>query len=549
MDLTRNQNGGRLADNTRVAGLLRRAATIWLGLFAFYAVTGTGHSSFSDGFLILLTSRSLVDHGTFAVAAPPEGSVLPHRKEGAEGRYFMSFGPGLALAHAPAILFGRAAAPFGPTVEGGPVDSLARDEFWAQMTNAWIGAAVVAILFLFGVRMGFSLVAAYGVAFSVALASPLWLYARIDASEALQSLGLLGGFYGLWRSRTTESHVPGLIGGLLLGIAVAAKLANTIVLPWYAIYALSVAKAGERIRRTAVTFAPVVGTFLLLGLFNFARFGNAFDSGYHLDQEGFTTNLSTGVATLLASPSHGLVTFWPPFLVALAGTLRFGRRHWREAALAGAVFVTVLVTYSSWWAYWGYCWGPRFLVPAIPLLALFLLPIADAGRLGRILLLTASILGASIQTVAVTTGYWAQVEPARSHMVLGDPGRLVHDPAIAPIRIAWWILRATVLEKTGGSGESLELLRYPPWRETVAFEDGADDELVQIRGLDLWAAPERWRLPRQVLPGPAPDPPIPTSPPLRALLLTLVALSVGVGLVRRRSAPPRWGKHRIPAVY
>jgi hypothetical protein len=52
----------------------------------------------------------------------------------------------------------------------------------------------------------------------------------------------------------------------------------------------------------------------------------------------------------------------------------------------------VFIVYSKWWAWHGgWCWGPRFLVPVIPLL---LLPgLAAISVKGRWLLATAILLG------------------------------------------------------------------------------------------------------------------------------------------------------------
>src|ERR1051325_5068367 len=161
--------------------------------FAFYALTGTGHSSSGDGFLIFLTARNLLQRGHLAIADVPGTGQL--RRPGTDGKLYAKFGPGLMIAHIPTLMGARLARHLHllrDPLTGTEPKSLREDEFWTQFTNAWIAAAVVALVFLLCEVFGAEPRSAATVALLVALASPLWLYARVDATEALQSLGLHG---------------------------------------------------------------------------------------------------------------------------------------------------------------------------------------------------------------------------------------------------------------------------------------------------------------------------------------------------------------------
>lgn len=519
----------------------RSALALWALLFSFYGVTGTGHSSFSDGWLLFLTARNLLDHGTFAVPPPDAERILSHRRQGVDGRYYVSFGPGLAIAHLPMLAVGRALSPLRPEVETRPADDLQRDEFFAQLTNAGVMATVIVFLFVSGTTLGFPAGASLLVAGLAAIASPLWPYARLDSTEALQAFGLIAAFHALARSDSSTRVAPPVLAGLCLGVAIVAKAANLVLVPAFAAYTLFSSR--RPLLRTARLLVGTGIVVALLAFHNYARFGSPFDAGYDLSEEGFTHPFVDGAAGLLTSLSYGMLVFWPAFLLVPFGLVPLFRRRPREAALALGVFGILLVVYSTWWAWWGMLWGPRFLVPAIPLLALFLLPLASSPtRAGGIALVAAAAAGLAVQLVVVAFGFWTHVEPVRGHLATDTPARLIRDPQIAPLRIGAWWASTTFARLYGREAESLDILLRPPWGNVYPWRDpkAVLAELAPLRGIDLWAAPDALRLKTLYVPRPSANVPVPTSPGLRSVLLAVLAVASLVLLLtfRRERADP-----------
>src|SRR5439155_7923613 len=206
----------------------------------------------------------------------------------------------------------------------------------------------------------------------LAVASPLWLYARIDSSEALQGAALIGAAYFLLRNRDAIGGRSALPGGTLLGGAFAAKLVNVIIVPWFVLYAAWKAHRGAG-RVISLLLAPQLVTLALIAIFNQARFGTPTGTGYELEPAAFDHAIVDGAWVQLFSLGHGLLVFCPAFALLPWVAREFGRRFPAEALLVGAVSLSVLAVYSKWWAYWGMSWGPRFLVPTLPLLGLVLL--------------------------------------------------------------------------------------------------------------------------------------------------------------------------------
>ena len=87
--------------------------------------------------------------------------------------------------------------------------------------------------------------------------------------------------------------------------------------------------------------------------------------------QGAGSWLSYGLRGLLVSPGKGLLITTPPVILAGLGFVPFFRRYRAEALAVVGLFLTLVLFYSTrrgW--HGGACWGPRYLLPAMPLLML-----------------------------------------------------------------------------------------------------------------------------------------------------------------------------------
>jgi hypothetical protein len=216
------------------------------------------------------------------------------------------------------------------------------------------------------------------------------------------------------------------LAGLGLGVALLAKVANVVAWPLYLIYGFWIAicerERGRQKQRTMATrmkglflFAaafgfPLAGACLVLVVYNLARSGHPLDLGYAAD-ETFSTPLWRGLAGQLISPGKSIFLYSPILIAALFGIPSLFRRDRATALLALGVVAAYPLLYAGWFMWWGgWSWGPRFLVPTLPFLCLFLAPVVDwalrpGHRWAMGVLLVLGLLSVGIQVLGVTVDF------------------------------------------------------------------------------------------------------------------------------------------------
>jgi hypothetical protein len=130
----------------------------------------------------------------------------------------------------------------------------------------------------------------------------------------------------------------------------------------------------------ALGIGPVLGLGVIL-LYNAARFGHPFTSGYDPTVDNFSTPLLVGLYGQLASSGKSVFLYAPLGFAALWGISGLVRHHRPEAVTALLIFATNVCFHARFasWAGEG-SWGPRYLVPFLPFL---LLPAAELWQSGR----------------------------------------------------------------------------------------------------------------------------------------------------------------------
>jgi hypothetical protein len=122
---------------------------------------------------------------------------------------------------------------------------------------------------------------------------------------------------------------------------------------------------------------PLALSLVALAAYNVARSGHPLDLGYAPD-ETFTHPVWRGLAGFLVSPGKSIFLFSPILLAAILGIPALLRRDRAAALLSLGVVLLYPLLYAGWFMWWGgWSWGPRFLVPVLPFLSMFLAPVLD----------------------------------------------------------------------------------------------------------------------------------------------------------------------------
>jgi hypothetical protein len=341
-----------------------------------FGVVPDGQEMLSAGAAIAFRGELGVSRD-FANAVPREG-----------GDAFSRYGTGQSLALVPFLWAARALHAVAPGLPSSPV--LVLLPLLALVAAAWGAARAAASL---GASPGGQLLAGAG----LVLATPLWGYAGSDFSEPLQAAVLSLGVASLAASRTAPSRPLAIASGALLGALPLVKSVLWIVAaPLLLAGLLQAPPAPEsRARRRgrggaappqslllAFVASAAVPALLWLAL-EVLRFGRPF-GGY--GGETFSYPLVAGLARLTVFPNKGLLFYAPVVLLSVPGLLLLRRRDPRLSLALAAACAAVLVSSATWWAWDGQAaWGPRLLVPALPLLLVAAGLAVDGSRTRRAL--------------------------------------------------------------------------------------------------------------------------------------------------------------------
>lgn len=312
-------------------------------------------------------------------------------------------------------------------------------------------AAAAALGLTFGTILPVVSTTMYGHSLSALLGFGAWLVARRAAGRdrAVGRDGAAG------RDRAAGTGPAPLRPGLL---AAAGALAGAAVCVEYTLAFVALALAGWLLwagagRRLGWYLLGGLPFALALAAYNVATFGSPIASAYSSKPAFEDTptvvglpDPGTGLATLVGS--RGLFVLTPVVLVAVGGAVLLWRerRHRDQVVVAGVVLGGLWLVHAGWPNPWGgEVPGPRYLVPALPFLAV---PLARAWQRVPLAALAASAIGAVVMGLGVLTehlvGHGAQVVPTYLEnlrvqglnpsvltMGLGPVGWLVHLALVA----------------------------------------------------------------------------------------------------------------------
>jgi hypothetical protein len=302
--------------------------------------------------------------------------------EGISGEHrYLPHGIGYPVLLVPAALAGQLAGQEAGKVAAALLNiiwSLVLIVSWYLLSRKWIGDVSWSRIVLLGIA---GMLAVYG-----------RMPYDVTAAAAAGMVGVL--------MMTSDRPV---LAGIFLGLAIMIRLDSVVLLP-----AFWPGRAGSR--KLLKLLLGALPFLLVIGAVNLIRFGNPLSDGHGQDPALAFSPLSGGLTGLLISPGKGLLWYCPVFVLALFHNRDL--RTWMPFAISLLLHGMI----HDWTG--GTGWGPRFLVPALPLL---LMPLARRGTGGKVfnVLVAAGI-------VLLVVAAWSntnEVERQLGPDLFDDPGR------------------------------------------------------------------------------------------------------------------------------
>jgi hypothetical protein len=459
----------------------KAALALFAVVLAVYLFTAGGSFATTDAMVTYDQTKQLVEARSVALSHDLIGNQA---YRGPDGRYYSPFGVLQSIYNVPFYLAGRAGA---SALAHGATTSDMIPKAVVALGNTVPMACAIWLTCLFAYRLSGSTSAAVLTALFIALGSPAWVYAKFGYNAPLATLWLVAASYETFAALRHGPERRLLLAGLSLGMALLTR--HELVAGGVAIAAFVAIESGGNLRlivrrllALGAGFAPAAIGWLA---WNAVRFGNPLQTGYLRDVvPGFGSSISAGLYGLLLSPTASVFAYCPLVLLGCAALIGLARRDRAAAVLLGGQALVLLLIYAqleNWRA--GRSFGPRYLVPAIPLVCLPLACWFSAAPRRARGLLVAACVASVVWTLPGVLVDFSKVGLARARAD-GAPS--------AEQRLYDWS-RSPLVENLGASAVALPanfryLVGLEPPPSIVGRQGEATPEVGQqlAFGVDFW---------------------------------------------------------------
>ena len=350
-------------------------AIVVLSVAIINFVTMPAEEYIGDGVAVRIETIGLINTGQWAVpsdVARDWGERGQYFYENANGALYPKYGILNTLIYLPPLL--------GHKIASGSQSLYLNNTFSLNLFNVVLSCATAAYLALLARRYTNS-----NMTMSIFVGASLygtfwWNYLRAQTFEIYLTLFLLAFYYHFVSALNSDQRSLRnrqlLLAATYLGALCLSRTVFVIFIPIaMAFFVFHQSRRQNQRFGDAFVFwwLPLLIFIGLLLATNWWKFGSPFSSGYtQWGQESrlFTTNLWPGILGLIAGKQGSVLLHFPVVIFALIGWPMFFKIHPREAplilAFAAALFV-VTSAFTNWKG--SSCYGPRYLLPVLPLVS------------------------------------------------------------------------------------------------------------------------------------------------------------------------------------
>jgi hypothetical protein len=430
-------------------------------VFAATCFTGGRNPNVSDARLMCSTARSLLDHATLAIDRMRSDVV-----EGAHGKHYTKYPLLTVIQCMPALKLRDAVHALAP-----------RDaalEAWALGVVPHAISATLAVGMLrLGLALGANVASAIWLALIALFSTPLWPAGRTLYSENLQAALVVWITFMALQARQANRPAAFLWAGLLCALAINTKIVLCVMPLAILVDQCHAPWNRGRIAHLALLALPAASLGVVAWLtYNKLRFGDVLEQGYgaHRDAAlGFSVPLASGVYGLLFSSGKSIFLYAPVLLASLVAMPSWFRSRRRDLWLIAIPTLFTLAVSACWWSWSGdWAWGPRLLLPIVPLACLPLIDaLTSASKAQRVAVGVLALSGLYVQLLAVS------VDPAHFLQVVRPVSKSVAGPELDSIELRDDLLATHfVPELNPIVGQQWLLTRYvqqPAWNDASYY--------------------------------------------------------------------------------
>ncbi len=370
-------------------------------------------------------TRSIVEHGTFAIDEVIDEWGYVNDKATHDGRMYPGKAPGVSLLGVPTYFVHHR---LNTALERTPSK---REIVWVCRLGGTIVPLLLFYLFVaaFSVRVVTDPGTRQIFIVALALGSTMLPYGVIFASHSTMAAALFSAYLLIHRHvEAPRDAWPPVAIGVLLGTAVLLEYPAALGAAVIGLYAIF--RSPTRSRFVALSAAGVVAPIGLLLYYHHAAFGGPLQTPYsHLENPEFVEHVSGGFFGMerirgnalhgsFFAPGNGLFWFLPWTMMSVVGlvfALHFERlREPAAVTLAVAIVYSIFISMVDNWR-GGWTAGPRYIVAVVPFLAWYLLLfLAEIRRTGLgvpTLAATMMLVGASVFSCGVSAAVFPHYPP------------------------------------------------------------------------------------------------------------------------------------------